>query len=79
MLPVCMFSGLTIWQWTTNRCALPWGGSPTLPTPNFTQLPVILWVELRAPGLVSIEFGMFIGVSLLSSYLGRHVGEISEV
>ena len=30
LLLVCMFSGLTVQHWTTNRCALSWGGTPLL-------------------------------------------------
>lgn len=33
-LPICMFSGMTVWHWTTVWCARPWGGPP-LPLPAF--------------------------------------------
>lgn len=34
LLPICMFSGMTVWHWTTVWCALPWG-RPALPFPAF--------------------------------------------
>lgn len=44
-------------------------------SPGFTQLTVVLCVELRPLGLFWIQFGMFIVSSLFSSCLGDHVGE----
>lgn len=55
VLLVCVFSGLTVWHWTINGCAPPWGGPP--PAPSCPQLPIVLCVGLRPNGIIPIQFG----------------------
>ena len=63
MLPVCKFSGLTIWNWTVSSCALPWG-TPPLPFSALVSC-CSFCVGLRHCGLFPIQFGMFAGVILV--------------
>ena len=58
MLLVCNFSGFTIWNYITNRCALPWGRL-FLPILAFLSC---LCVVLRPRGLSPIRLGMYIVV-----------------
>ena len=76
MLLVRMISGLTVWHWATNWCALPRGGPPA---PSFPQLPIDLCVGLRPSGIIPIQFGVCIVSNLFSSCLGGHVGETLQI
>lgn len=58
----CMFSDLSIWDWTTNLSALP----------SLTQLPTVLCAGLRSHGLFPIEISMPIHIVLCAT----HVSEI---
>lgn len=77
LLFTCVFSGLTIWYWITNRCVLPEGR--LFPPLSIAKLPVVLCVGLRPPGLSSSYNDKSIGAALLSSGLGRCVGKSLRV
>lgn len=47
ILPICIFSGVTIWHWTINWCAHPWRRSSLL-LPDFLNC---LWYLCRVKNL----------------------------
>lgn len=44
-LPVCMFSGMSIWHWTSNWCALPWGRLLLLLPVYLRSHHTLCWIE----------------------------------
>lgn len=66
-----IFSGLTIWYWTTNYWSFPWGGLPLPLTPFLSYC----WFSVQGWGLMGfspIHVAMFIGiftVQLMSGWL----------
>lgn len=85
MLFVCMFSGLAIWYWITNWCVLPWG---RLLLPESVLIAYGSLYRIEAHHLSPIHIGKLrhcdlwlsklacLLLSLFSSCLGSHVGEI---
>lgn len=64
MLLMRMFSGLTVWYWTTNWSALSW---KRLFPSNFPQWPIAHCIGLRPNGFYLILFGKALWVFFFSS------------
>lgn len=75
MLLVCTFSELTIWHWT--RGVFFPGEDIFYYSQLYSKLPIVLCVEVRTLGQLSIKFGVFTGITLV--HLCGHVGETSQV
>lgn len=64
----------TVWHWIASWCPLPWERlSPTLRTP---WLSVVLCIGLSPVLVLQFTLACLLLSFLLSSCLGRHVGEI---
>lgn len=46
-------------------------GKTTSPTPSFPQLPIVLCIGLRPQKLLSMQFGIFVGVLLVKLMIGQ--------
>lgn len=75
ILLVCTFSELTMWHWTSG--VLFPGEDLFSHSQLYLKLPIVLYVEVRTLGRLSIKFGVFIGITLV--HLCGHVGETSRV
>lgn len=76
MLFVCIFSGLTVWNWITNGLFLP--GEDCLSCSRHPLQPVVLHIGLRPPGLSPVHTSRPIRVSFFRSCFHSHVGETSR-
>lgn len=64
-----MFPGLSVW----SGQPIVWSfmGEATSPVPNFPRLPILLCIGLRRHRFVSIQFDIFIGVTLIQLTFGQ--------
>lgn len=64
-----MFSGLSVW----SGQPIVWSfmGEATSPIPNFPRLPIVLCIGLRRHRFVSIQFDIFIGITLIQLTFGQ--------
>lgn len=69
VLSICVFSGLSVW----SGQPIVWSfmGEATSPVPNFPRLPILLCIGLRRHRFVSIQFDIFIGVTLIQLTFGQ--------
>jgi hypothetical protein len=73
MLLLCLFSGLTVWHWTANCCASPWGRLSLCISAllSYLEFFVKTW-DLLGFSLSTLACPLS---SLFSSCLGSHLGE----